>query len=288
MKYQLLFALLMSTAFNLPAQRLPRVLNEASGLVVQAPDSLWWHNDSGGEPYLYLTDGRGQLRYSLPVPLSRNTDWEDLSTDHRGKFFIGDFGNNGNRRKDLRIYIYNIHQQNTDSILFHYPDQTAFPPAPEQQNFDMESFFWWQDTLHLFSKNKIGKGNYVMKHYCLPATPGVHAAELRDSIRLPRRVATAAAIRQDGNEVAILSYDYSFFLGFWPKARSSVFLFSQFPGSHFLQGERRELRLKHGCFPKQYEALDYSPKGELIMATERVLFRPARMKKIRPGLRRSF
>lgn len=277
----IILSIFVSFSAVLAAQRLPAVLSEASGLVVQSADSLWWHNDSGDEARLYLTDARGRLLRTLPVPLSRNVDWEDLSTDRKGKFYIGDFGNNANKRNNLRMYVFDWVGQTTDSILFHYPDQTAFPPTVEQQNYDMEAFFWWQDSLHLFSKNKVGRGNYVMKHYVLPAEPGTHVAELRDSVQLPRRVATAAAIRPDGEEVAVLSYNYSFFMGFWPVSRTSIFLFSGYPEGHFLRGERRELKIKHGCLPKQYEALDYSPKGDLIIATERVLFQSARMKVIR-------
>ena len=124
---------------------------------------------------------------TINLPL-KNTDWEDLTHDNNGNLYIGEFGNNANKRRDLKIYIYNLRTQDLDSILYAYPDQTQFPPAPEYRNFDMEGFFWHQDRLHIFSKNKFRKGNYYTKHYTLSAQAGEQNLQLRDSILLKNRI----------------------------------------------------------------------------------------------------
>lgn len=261
--------------------RLPAQLAEASGMHIATPDSLWWHNDSGGRSSLYLTNGQGQLLAEVPVPHAVNNDWEDLSTDPQGRLYIGDFGNNANRRRDLRIYIFDPAASSTDSILFSYPDQTAFPPPPHQAAYDMEAFFWWNDTLHLFSKNRLVTGNYLTRHYTLPAAPGQYVATLVDSLLLPHRVATAAAIRPDGSQVAILSYLYRRILGFIPVTRTTVFLWEDYPGSRFLQGRSRAVRVRKCLFPTQYEAIDYRPDGALLIASESVPFRKAHFRTLK-------
>lgn len=272
---------LILTIFSLPllAQqqraRLPAPLAEASGLHIASPDSLWWHNDSGGKAALFLTNGQGRLLAEVPVSQAVNKDWEDLTTDPQGRFYIGDFGNNANRRRDLCIYIFNPAASTTDSILFSYPDQTAFPPPPHQAAYDMEAFFWWNDTLHLFSKNRLVAGNYLTRHYTLPAAPGRYTAELVDSVLLPKRVATAAAIRPDGSQVAILSYFVKRILGFIPVTRTTVFLWEDFPGNRFLQGRYKAVRVRKCLFPTQYEAMDYRPDGALLIASESLPFRKA-------------
>ncbi len=255
--------------------QLPTELNEASGLHIASPDSLWWHNDSGGEPALYLTNAKGKLLLKIPVPHAVNRDWEDLCAAPDGRFFIGDFGNNANRRQDLRIYIFNPAHHTVDSILFRYPDQEAFPPPPAQASFDMEAMCWWNDTLHLFSKNRLQYGNYYTKHYLLPAHPGNYTALLADSVLLPKRVATAAAIRPDGRQLALLSYYYKRILGVFPHTRTSIWLWQDFPHSHFFSGQCTELKVRRCLRPTQYEAIDYIDAQTLIIASERVPLRKA-------------
>src|SRR5690606_35185269 len=106
------------------------------GLYYAGPDSLWWHNDGGDAPNLYLTDGQGKLIRTITLPGISNSDWEDLTVDNQGRIYIGDFGNNLNRRHDLRIYCYNPADDHLDSLSFSYEDQIAFPPPPERANFD--------------------------------------------------------------------------------------------------------------------------------------------------------
>jgi hypothetical protein len=260
---------------------LPPELPEVSGLYYAGPDSLWWHNDSGHEPVLCLTDGRGRLKQSLRVPNALNRDWEDLAVDDQGRLYIGDFGNNRNARRDLCIYIFDLPSGKLDSIRFRYPDQLAFPPPPEQANFDLEGFFWHQDSLHLFSKNRVHAGNYYTKHYVLPARPGAHVAELRDSLYLKRRVVTAAALSPDAQTAALLTYWYKRFLGFIPITRTSIFLFEDFPGSDFLQGRRRHRRVPHCLLPKQYESLDFLDADQVYIASERILFLRQKARRLR-------
>ncbi len=264
-----------------PAQkkkfRLPPDFVEVSGLQISTPDSIWWHNDGGDRPRLLLTDGRGRVRQRIALPGIQNRDWEDISADPSGRLYIGDFGNNLNRRTDLRIYLYQPGTQRIDSILFAYPDQRSFAPPLAQWNFDVEGFFWFRDSLHLFTKNRLVAGNYYTKHYVLPAKPGQYAAILRDSILLPKRVVTAAAVRPDGKQIALLSYFYRMtFLGLLPKTRTSIWTFTDFPGTNFFKGTMTKTKVhKPPLIPTQYESLDYVSEQRVLIASERtIMFKP--------------
>lgn len=247
--------------------KLPKVLNEVSGAYLASPDSLWWLNDSGNAAELYRTDGGGALLESYAVAGSLNRDWEDLTAAPDGRLFIGDFGNNANRRQDLCIYILG-QAGGLDSIRFSYPDQTAFPPPRDEWQFDMEGFFFYQDSLHLFSKDK-SSGSYITKHYSLPAQPGTYTVNLRGQIELPKRVVTAAAISEDGRTVVLLAYRFKMLLGFFPLTPADLFVFRDFKGTDFLGGEMQRKRGARCLMPTQYEAVDFTGSNTVYIASER-------------------
>lgn len=185
--------------------RLPTIAGESSGLArYEAHKSLWTHNDSGGRPELYEIDYEGNLLSTLIVPQVQNTDWEDLAQSADGTLYIGDMGNNGNTRQDLKIYSLSPMQKSLPPITFRYADQTAFPPPPSAFNFDCEAFFFYQDTLYLFSKNR-GKKDLPVKLYGLPARPGDYTLLVQDSIFINSPV-TAADINPAGTTFALLTY----------------------------------------------------------------------------------
>lgn len=251
--------------------RLPENLPEVSGLYYQNADSLWWHNDSGDAARLILTNGRGSVQTEVLLP-AHNQDWEDITADDKGNIYIGDFGNNANARKNLRIYIFRPETQAVDSILFSYPDQRQFPPEASAANFDMEGFFWHQDSLHLFSKNRLRAGNGFTKHYVLPALSGNYEANLRDSTYLKDRVVTGAAISPDGQSMALLSYYYGKTLGFIPKSRTTLWLFSVNENNDFFTGKRSKQKICNGPAPSQFESIDFIDNEHVYVATERVPF----------------
>lgn len=282
-----LFLVLLAGSIQLQAQadlypkkiNYPHLLEEISGLHLQAPDAMWWQNDSGNRPVLYQTDRSGAIRDSMVLAVP-NKDWEDLAHDHKGTFFIGDFGNNCNCRRDLKIYLYRPADNHLDSINFHYPDQTAFPPSKPHRNFDMEGFFYHNDSLHLFSKNHWKHGDFMTKHYVLPAKPGNYTAILRDSLDLKNRVVTGAAISQDGATVALVAYRFRKLLGFIPNSAASVFIFRGFEEGYYLQGDRYKQVIPPFFIATQYEAIDFLDSRSVYVGSERTLFIRPRAKLI--------
>lgn len=254
-----------------PARRtvLPEAIREVSGMVRTPDGRLWMLNDSRNPSELFQVDPfTGQLLETrkLPVP---NRDWEDLTSDPAGNLYIGDFGNNRNARRDLCIFRYQPATGALDSIQFHYPDQDAFPPNDERAwNFNCEAMVFFQDSLHLFSKN-VFNGNFITKHYVLPAKPGNYIALLRDSLVLQNRVITGAALSPDGRTLAITSYIIGKKLGFLPYTKATAYFFRDFTGSQFLRGRMSARRLPKCFIARQFESILWWDNDHWLVANEK-------------------
>jgi hypothetical protein len=183
--------------------QMPVDIQESSGLsLADEPNTLFTHNDSGGDNHLFKVDFSGKLLGILPLDQTTNIDWEDIARDEYGNIYIGDFGNNLSKRKDLKIYKVSPDFKKVEKILFSYPDQQEFPPPKADRNFDCEAFFWYKGQLHLFSKNW---GEKWMTHYILPDKPGIYKAFPAEQFFLNGMI-TAADISPDKKTVALLTY----------------------------------------------------------------------------------
>lgn len=273
MRYFFLFASFCLTgalaAQSLPRRtRLPETLKEVSGIARLPNGDLWMLNDGGNAPALYRFDPLRDSIVEIRSLSCTNIDWEDLSADTEGHLFIGDFGNNMNNRRDLRIYRYTLAGGALDSIVYTFPDQTEFPPAKERNwNFDCEAMVFFRDTLHLFTKSRF-KSDHFTKHYVVPAKPGRYIAELRDSIRLKNRVVSGAAISRDGKTLALTAYMARLVWGFIPCTKANVFYFNAYDGSRFFTGRKKKVRLPKFMIARQFESvLEWTP-GQWIAANE--------------------
>lgn len=135
-------------------------LTEISGFEIDKSGHFWGINDGDNTAELHLIQPDGMIKRSIAISNAKNHDWEDMTQDDFGHFFIGDFGNNDNLRKWLTIYkIENpidIKSDNTKAeiIKFMNPYQTSFPPKPSEMSFDLEAFVHYKNKLYLFSKNR--------------------------------------------------------------------------------------------------------------------------------------
>ncbi len=195
---------------------LPRQVSESSGLASASDgQSFWTHNDSGGAPELYRVGLDGTLKQVVSLRSVSNRDWEDLASAADGRLWIGDFGNNGNARKDLKIYALppawekSPEEEKIGVITFRYARQTSFPEQAKHRNYDCEAFFYHEGHLYLFSKNTGRKPRYTML-YKMPAEAGDYTLQPVDSIRLNETI-TGADISPDGKQFALLSYGKVFF-----------------------------------------------------------------------------
>lgn len=135
-------------------------LSEISGIEYDKNGNLWAINDSGNTTEIHQIDSLGNIERSINITNAKNIDWEDLTQDDFGHFFIGDFGNNNNKRKDLTVYkIENPIDLKTDQteaeiIRFKFIDQDTNKTTDSIKNYDLEAFVFYKGRLYLFTKNR--------------------------------------------------------------------------------------------------------------------------------------
>jgi hypothetical protein len=210
---------------------LSQLYNETSGLAFYH-DTILSVNDSGNEPVLHaLSSINGQHLQSWPIANALNLDWEALALSPTS-VFVGDIGNNMGNRSALDIYRFN----RTDllstttiaaqKLTFKYADQPVTALPPNAHNYDCEAMFYWQDSLHLLSKNW---QNLWTRHYVLPANwQDTLVVSPRDSFYINGLV-TDAAIEELSNQIYLLGYKkeqsglYSSFLFRFMNANNDFF-----------------------------------------------------------------
>jgi hypothetical protein len=149
---------LFSKSFRAQTYSLSSELKEISGLEVVNDTLLVAHNDGGNSPHLYLLNLQGKEVKKVLVSNAINTDWEDLAADDK-YLYVGDFGNNRNNRKDLRIYRVKIeellksNEVFADEMRISFANQKSFPPPEKDRNFDSECLIFAHGDLWIFSKN---------------------------------------------------------------------------------------------------------------------------------------
>lgn len=240
-------------------------LPESSGLEFW-DQLLWSHNDSDNSSRFYGFDTlTGLISRSVLIENSPQIDWEDMTKDE-SHFYIGDFGNNAGTRtnlKILRIPFDSLSGNALDTvqaefIQFSYPDQTDFSGVNTNHNFDCEAFVFFNDSLHLFSKNR---SNGYTKHYVLPTTPGTYVATFIDSVFVDGQI-TSAAFSSD----SIL-----FLIGYKPPAYSPfAFLAWDYQQTDLFSGNKRRLQLGTVLTMGQQEGICFSSGKKGFISSEQV------------------
>lgn len=169
--------------------QLPDELHESSALV-KYKDVFISLNDSGNENALYVFNEKGIFLNKCVIENATNVDWEALSYDGDSTLFIGDIGNNDNRRKDQTIYSVSIRKvisdslTEADSIRFNYPDQENFPPEEQNLYYDAETLIFRNDSLFVLTKNRTVPFDGIIKVYGLSTDPGTQSPKIYPDIHL--------------------------------------------------------------------------------------------------------
>ncbi|WP_432671888.1 hypothetical protein [Flavobacterium sp. SM2513] len=220
---------------------MPKKIKESSAVEVATNSKLIWTlEDSGNKPELFGLDLEGKIVQNISIQNVKNNDWEDLTSDNEGNLYIGDFGNNDNERKDLAIYKISATDLTKNeatpvrTISFYYPEQKAFPPKKSERNFDVESFFVFQNNFFLFTKNRSSKFDGTTHLYRVPNESGNHKATLIASFKTCEKFSscaiTSADISPNGKTIALLS-------------SNQVWLFTDFTGDSFFKGTMQNISL---------------------------------------------
>lgn len=239
---------------------LPNDLKEVSGTeIVPKSEFIWMVNDSGNKPILFGLDFKGKIIKEIKIK-AKNHDWEDLASDEKGTIYIGDFGNNSNKRKNLSIIIVEQNELDekkaeVDEIEFEYPNQFEFPPKNKNKYFDTEAFFYFKSALYLLTKSRVA-GNYGKTTlYKIPAKKGKYTAEIIaefESCKERECWITSADISPNGEKVVLLS-------------QKKVLIFSDFKGDQFFSGERTTINLR---YRSQKESITFKDDHTLLITDE--------------------
>ena len=148
-------------------------VHESSGLCA-APEagSYFTFGDDGNAPTVFRINATGRLLAQFDLAAA-NHDWESLSRDNSGNYYLGDCGNNNSDRRDLAILRFRpANQAPVDKINFKYPDQTEFPPSKKERNFDCEASLWHAGQVYLFTKDRGAQTTCKAKLITKLAIPG--------------------------------------------------------------------------------------------------------------------
>ncbi len=180
---------------------LSKVVEETSGLEVIG-DSLITFNDSGGDPAIYYMSYTGEIIKKRNIINSKNKDWEDITKDNKF-LYIGDFGNNLNNRKDLKIYKVPLFENikiDNETIYFSYPEQESFK-INRNTIYDAEGLISFENKLVLFTKNRAKK---ITEVYTLSKNAGEQKANKINEINVGS-IVTGADYNKDLELLALTS-----------------------------------------------------------------------------------
>lgn len=241
---------------------LPEEVRETSGLFFHN-GRLWTHNDSGGKAILFGLDTTTfEVVQRITLANAKNKDWEDVCTDGE-KVYVGDFGNNKGKRKNLRIYSFplsDIPEEGdtsimVDSIRFSFADQTSFEHKKQEHDYDCEALFATDEYLYLFSK---GWATGTTRLYRLSKAPGTQVAEVVNGFD-SQGLITGADYDRESGVLVLVGYVNKVWLPF-------LYLIYDFDDTGVKLSHRRfEL---HNYLGHQTEGICFYDKGKCFLSAE--------------------
>ena len=237
-------------------------LEEISGIIKGKDNTFLAINDSGNSNEIFVLSEKGEVIKKVRVVNAKNKDWETITKDQNGFVYIGDIGNNYNKRQDLVIYkiraadIYNNSEVFASKINIAYKDQQAYPPAIAKRNYDAEAIIVRFDRIYLFTKNRTKPYSGYTYLYKIPNREGDHAISRVDSFFtgdiLTESWITDAAFNKDLRHLVLL-------------AQNKLWLISDFHRDAFFKGFIQKIKFNHFS---QKESVCFKNDSILVIADE--------------------
>ncbi|WP_242202188.1 SdiA-regulated domain-containing protein [Aestuariivivens insulae] len=223
-------------------------LDEASAIqAVKGSKLLWTIEDAGNKNNIYGIDLKGNIIKDIAIDNAKNEDWEDLTADHLGNLYIGDFGNNNKKRKHFTIYKINDvanleNKAHAEIIRFKLPKNLK----PK----DFEAFFLLNNEFYIFSKEN--KSSLLLK---VPNTIGEHTAKLVDDFDLEGKhhKITSAAVSPNGKTIVLLNHD-------------KLWKLTKFKSTNFFKGTVEPITFEHNS---QKEGICFKDDQTVYITDER-------------------
>lgn len=197
-----------------PWAELPAEVRETSGVAASRahPGIFWTHNDSEGDSAVFALDSTGTVIGRVRVRGATNRDWEDIAVAPCSPgsgvdcLFIGDIGDNRERRQNVVVFIVPEPEPGPDSVSRPAVRLQASYPDGGQ---DAEALYVTDRGIHLVSKGRTRS----IELYRIPppftATPARVLERIQELAPPPTSVSaqvTAAAASPDGRTVVLRTY----------------------------------------------------------------------------------
>ena len=208
-------------------------IREASGLVASRknPGALWTHNDSGGEPKVYLLNDKGATQATYRLMGAKSRDWEDIAAGPgpvagETYLYVGDIGDNNAQHTVKTVYRFveplavdsslsGVIRQ-VDALRFVYPDGAR----------DAETLLVDPVTKDLYVLSKRDKFVHVYRAAFPQNTESIDTLELLGQLPRPQvgilEQLVGGDISPDGKEVLLKSYVQVFY---WRRTDEQASLF---------------------------------------------------------------
>ncbi|WP_417603518.1 hypothetical protein [Owenweeksia hongkongensis] len=239
---------------------IPEEVSECSGIAMLPSGNFAMINDSGNEPEIFITNNEGKLLKTIPLPNVVNTDWEELEYD-QGYLYIGDFGNNKNKRTDLCILKYQVSTAdslyNLEEIKFNFKEQQEFPEPKQSRNFDCESMVHLGDSIYVFTKNRTKPFTGYTYLYGMPTKAGNYSISRLDSFKTGHGDKSlfwvaGAALSPSKDKLVLLGYD-------------KMWVFTDFKDADFFGGNQETYAFRG---VSQKESITFTDKESLLITDE--------------------
>lgn len=180
-------------------------LEEISGIVFgrSHPDRIYVHNDSGGQPIVFVLDSLGNRMGEIELLDVKNRDWEEIAIgpgrNGLSNVYVGDIGDNRAEHKDIAILRF-AEPQSLDVSVEVEKLTLNFPNGA----MDAESMFVDPISRDVFIFSKREKLTTIFK---VPQEAfDQKNATLEEVGKLTFTGTVAADISQDGKQILIKNY----------------------------------------------------------------------------------
>lgn len=225
-------------------------LAETSGLTI-LKDKFYTFNDGGNPSELYeISPVTGAIvkKIGLSVP---NKDWEAITNDGEN-LYLGDFGNNAGKRKDLAVYRISVqHPENVQKIEFEYQEQTDYSPPYLNHNYDAEAMVFLNGKIHLFTKEWASN---TVSHYILDSKNQQKQSLLKTETFATGFVVTDAAYYE--NKL--------YTVGYTREGKVYMMIFEQDDKGNFFQKIPKKYKLGNAIGIGQVEGITVNAQGIFI------------------------
>jgi len=270
----------VDTVFEPNCCKIDSAAYECSGLVVNRYDSYWMHNDADNDSTIFELDENCDVVREVALQGIENLDFEDMTKDDDGNFYVGEFGSKNKQYSSNglydSLYIYKIGNPDFHCESSVVPEVISFTyPSTHSYVGDTEAMFYDDGKLYLIPKlystnpNAAHAGKALL--FSIPAIPNpgsqytatyITSVDISEYPELPidRHKVTAASLSPDKKTLVMLGY-----YRFW--------VMTDFTRGTFLDGNLTPISFPNN---RQREAVDFADNHTIYITDENKSYNPNR------------